>query len=245
MAHRRLDLKAWLATLDQRPSFLLGGTGHLLLAADEETRAAAHLEQRLLPSLFRDRRPAHVTIATGLAPGADLLFERVVGDWLREARIPFATVALLPVPIDVLIGDWVLMAHDRDRAPSATTIATICAEIAAREASCEVVVDLLPAGFDHTALRTEDIRREQYRRLAACLAEQSDLLVALLRAQNLQQPGGTAEVVEWRRSPRLIPAEYSTLALRAQRGRRPLAVIDPALVLTADLPAPKAINGHA
>jgi hypothetical protein len=152
-------------------------------------------------------------------------------------------VALLPVPIDVLIGDWVLMAHDRARAPSATAISAICSEIAAREAACEVVVDLLPAGFDHTTLRAEDSRREQYRRLAACLAEQSDLLVALLRAQNLQQPGGTAEVVEWRRSPRLIPPGYSTLALRPRPGRRPLAVIDPEIAPGAESPTTTLAHG--
>ena len=99
-------------------------------------------------------------------------------------------------------------------------------------AECETVVDLLPPGTDAEDLRSLAFREQQYRRLAACLAQRSDILVAILRRENALRPGGTAEVVDWRRHPQHIPPEFCTDPPPAGEGHR-LVVIDPALGYTS------------
>src|ERR1700757_4506869 len=85
---------------------LLGGSGHLLLSAGEERNVVRQLREGVLPRLFPDGGFAQVCVLTGLAPGSDLLFARVLSGWLLEQDIPFRMVGLLPVPPQVLLEDW-------------------------------------------------------------------------------------------------------------------------------------------
>lgn len=232
-----ISLQQWLA---QRRAFarsgadatlVLGGTGHLLLSAAEAAETMAHLERRVLPDIDRQWPAGKVILMTGAAPGIDLVFNRTALDWFGSCGVSCASVALLPVPPEWLFRDWVLRAEASGQAPSGAARQSCQAGITRllAEAQCKVTLyDPQAPDLDSRAASAE-WRTEQYRALAACLAEQSDVLVAVLRAQKLGEPGGTAEVVEWRRYPQRIPPRLSTFSAGAPErpGRRPLIVIDP------------------
>ena len=228
----RISLETWLTSLPLQDDghLLIGATGHLRLSAAERALVADKLCNQALPTLIERARPHRVSLVTGLAPGADLLFKQVASQWLTEAGIPFDTVALLPVPVPVLIDDWVARLNQQAVALEAATIDSVRDGIEEQLARCAVIVDLVPRGPSDPELGDAAFRQGQYRCLAACLAEQSDVLIAILRPARSGLPGGAAEVVEWRHRPGRIPAEFSTLHLRRPTSvGRPLLVIDPTL----------------
>ncbi|MBA4285375.1 MAG: hypothetical protein C0434_07560 [Xanthomonadaceae bacterium] len=228
----RISLKTWLTSLPLQDDghLLIGATGHLRLSAAERAAVTAKLRNEALPTLVDRASPHRVSLVTGLAPGADLLFKQVSSQWLREIGIPFDTVALLPVPVPVLIDDWVARLNEQSVALEPATIESVRDGIEEQLARCAVVVDLVPAGPADPQLTDGGFRQHQYRQLAACLAEQSDVLVAILRPGRSGLPGGAAEVVNWRRRPARIPAELSTLHLRRPPASgRPLLLIDPSI----------------
>lgn len=243
---REIDLQAWLTTLAEPDPghLLLGGTGHVLLSALERANTRQHLEQRVLPPLLSRPGIRRVSVITGLAPGADLLFKTLASDWLAQNGIEVETVALLPVPVSALIRDWAQKSQGTDLHIDAASSADMRARLERVLADCHTIVDLLPAGTAPELLQSDRFRQHQYQRLAACLAEQSDVLIAVLREQNLQQPGGTAEVVEWRRNAMRIPRELSTVALRQPpAGMRRLVIIDPSVAI--EEPALTTAQGYA
>lgn len=235
VARAAVPLARWLGTLAGRADneFLLGGTGHLLLSAEEEENVVTQLRHGVLPRLFPGGTFTQVCLLTGLAPGSDLLFARVLSSWLLENDIPFRMIGLLPVPPQTLLEDWLdnLREAGTDISPAQRRMHQ--QQIETTLASCETIVDLLPPGSGAPELRDKGFREQQYRHLAACLAQRSDILVAILREQNLLRPGGTAEVVDWRRNPHHIPAEFCTdPPPRPDGGGHRLIVIDPAVTYT-------------
>lgn len=227
-----VPLAEWLATLAgrQRSEFLLGGTGHLLLTAEEEENVVEQLRDGVLPRLFPSGHYAQVCLLTGLAPGSDLLFARVLSGWLLQNDIPFRMVGLLPVPPETLLEDWLERLREAGEEQSAARRQLRREQIETTLASCETIVDLLPPGSGDAALRDQAFREQQYRHLAACLAQRSDILVAILRQQNPLRPGGTAEVVDWRRHPKHIPSEFCTDPPPGpDGGGHRLIVIDPSV----------------
>ncbi|MDR3415879.1 MAG: hypothetical protein P4L83_06820 [Nevskia sp.] len=232
-----LPLAGWLSALDHRSEheILIGGTGHLLLHADEEEHIRTQLREEVLPRLFLKDAPVQACVLTGLAPGSDLLFAQVLSGWLLEHDIPFRIVGLLPVPPETLLDDWLHSLHAAGERVSPSQRMLQRRQIDITLASCETVVDLMPDSSTESDLYRRSFRQQQYRRLAACLAERSDILVAILRQQNPRKPGGTAEVVHWRRHPQRIPAEFCTTAtpLTAAPGHR-LIVIDPTVEYTPE-----------
>ncbi|WP_299698048.1 TRAFs-binding domain-containing protein [Hydrocarboniphaga sp.] len=217
-------------------ALLLGGTGHLLLSADEETHTTAHLLRRVLPDIRRQSAAGKVVLMTGAAPGIDLVFHRSALEWFQRHGVACASVALLPVPPEWLYRDWILRAEAEGQSLSDDVRQRCHAAIMRllEEAQWRVTLyDAHAADLDVLAASAE-WRTQQYRALAACLAEQSDVLIAVLRSQKLGEPGGTAEVVEWRRHPQRIPLPLSTLAPDDQHRNhhRPLIVIDPGVAFT-------------
>jgi hypothetical protein len=241
MDRPRVPLAAWLGALAGRrgSELLLGGTGHLLLSPEEEENVMRQLREGVLPRLFPPESYAQVCLLTGLAPGADLLFARVLSGWLLENDIPFRMVGLLPVPPQTLLEDWLDSLREAGNELSEAQRRQRRQQIETTLASCETVVDLMPAGAGAAELESQAFREQQYRHLAACLAQRSDILVAILRRQNPLRPGGTAEVVDWRRNPHHIPAEFCTdpPPLPDGAGHR-LIVIDPAVEYTSSSPLP-------
>ena len=233
-----IALAEWLGTLDERApnEFLLGGTGHLLLTAEEEENVVEQLRQGVLPRLFPPGDYAQVCLLTGLAPGSDLLFARVLSGWLLESDIPFRIIGLLPVPPETLLEDWLDNLREAGEDISPAQRHQRRQQIESTLASCETIVDLMPPGSGAAELGDKAFREQQYRHLAACLAQRSDILVAILRQQNLLRPGGTAEVVDWRRHPQHIPPEFCTdPPPRPDGGGHRLIVIDPAVEYTPEL----------
>jgi len=230
-----VPLAGWLRALAGRgdSEFLIGGTGHLLLSAEEEENVVAQLREGVLPRLFPQGGFAQVCLLTGLAPGSDLLFARVLSGWLLENDIPFRMIGLLPVPPETLLEDWLdsLREAGEEILPAQRRLRR--EQIDSSLASCETIVDLLPEGAGAAELADRAFREQQYRRLAACLAQRSDILVAILRQQNPLRPGGTAEVVDWRRYPQHIPAEFCTdPPYLPEGGGHRLIVIDPSVEYT-------------
>lgn len=233
-----LALGAWLRGLaaDGRPRVLLGATGHLDLSSEEEARAARQIETAALPALAAAANDAEILVVTGLAPVADLLFAEVACAWLARAGRPYRRVGLLPVPAEVLWGDWLT----RGSALGAARLANLRERFEKGLRSCDQRVRLWDDGPEpHWGDLA--VRQNQYRRLAACLVEQCELLVAITRAGHAGQPGGTGEVVAWREDKALLPAELSSGLRRhrsAWRGADRVVVIDPAA-------APAAAADHA
>ncbi len=229
---QNLTLATWLEQLDRplpggRDELLLGGSGHLLLSAEEEIQVAHQLRDGVLPRLFEGAQSRPVCVLTGLAPGADLLFTRVVSEWLREAGVACRIVGLLPLPTSLLLDDWTSVAQ-ASGAGNADLIERQRDLLAQTLASCSSLIDLLPPDTRAEQLQTAAFHQRQYRRLAACLAQRSDILVAILRRENPSRPGGTAEVVEWRRRPQQVPPDYSTItATLTVLPKRRLILIDP------------------
>jgi hypothetical protein len=187
-------LRRWLDELsaDARPRVLVGGTGHLILSRDEEEQAARELERAALPALLEAPADAEILVLTGMAPGADLLIAETASTWLTRHDRRFARIALLPVPTEVLWGDWLTRAPAVD----AARIETVRQRFDAALRRSDTVVQL----WDDLALDWAElsVRQQQYRRLAAVLVEHCEVLVAVLKPARPGAPGGTAEVVAWR-----------------------------------------------
>lgn len=223
--HRRqpAPLERWLRGLQvvSPPPFLLGGTGHLILSPAEERRVADALRERILPQVLALAGARELRLLTGLAPGADHVFTSVAAGWLQAHRHPYRVVGLLPLPVDVMLDDWAEKARTQPDY-STTTHERQRQRMQEEVDACDEIVHLLPPGTAPESLLSEPFRQMQYRRLAACLAEQSDALIAILRDSSATQPGGTAEVVSWRREPQRIPADVTTLPLRQRDPQRHL-----------------------
>ena len=210
-----VPLERWLRELQAEvaPPFLLGGTGHLVLAPNEERYVDRRLGQVVLPRILDLAAGRELLVLTGLAPGADHLFSRITLALLQRLRLPHRLVGLLPLPIDAMLEDWA----DKVRSQPDFTESRYeqqRQQMLKEVDACNLIIHLMPPGTTAESIADEGFRQLQYRRLAACLAEQTDALVAILRDGSTSQPGGTAEVVQWRREPQRVPAEITTLALR-------------------------------
>jgi hypothetical protein len=228
-------LAGWLDARGLPEPVLIGATGHLDLTAAEEARLARRLRDALLPDIAGRCGDAPIVVMTGVAPGADLVVAETAAAWLAQRGHRAQRLGLLPVPPEVLWEDWqrrVAGVRDGERA--------LRQRFEGNLAACD---GLIPLWTESDVPDWSDavVRQAQYRRLGASLATQCDVLVAVLRRNHSRtgQPGGTAEVVRWRRNG--VPPEF---AVDAQRGRsgwrdaRRLVVIDPdALADAADAEA--------
>lgn len=220
-------LTAWLQALaaDGRPRVLLGASGHLDLSPEEEEHVARQLEESALPALAAAASDAEILVVTGLAPGADLLFAEVACAWLARAGRPYQRVGLLPVPPEVLWGDWLT----RSGGQPAAHVAGLRERFEQGLRACDHVVRLWNGGPE-PKWGDLAVRQRQYRRLAACLVEQCEVLVTVVRSGHAGQPGGAGEVVAWREYKASLPADLSS-GLRRHRSGWPgadrLIVLDP------------------
>ena len=191
----------------------IGVTGHLVLDAGArarvETAVASYLKQRLL-------RGGQVRLLTGLAPGADLVLSNAVRDAVAAAGGTLAVNALLVSEPGQIIAHWLRRAGEQlGRNPSETSQANV-------QQSMHEWLDLADK---RESLYEPAATEGAFQKLAARLALQPDLLIAVLRPGHAGQAGGTAEVVAWRRDPQQVPAEFAG-ALRPN-ARRELLLVDP------------------
>lgn len=235
-----IDLAQWLLRLRrthgsaQAQPLIVGSTGHLILSAAETGETQAQLRARVLPDIRVQATSGAVQLVTGSAPGADLIFVRTAREWLRRVGLRCEVVAVEAVPVDWMVEDWLLRLETEGEPRAAGTRDAGEAELRSAFAEADIRLRL----FDTHELRlarSQSWRERQYQHLAALLAERVDMLVAVLRASSPREPGGTAEVVEWRRRPERIPLPVSTLgADEAPTAglRRPLVIIDPSVAWT-------------
>lgn len=229
-------LARWLGSLCHSAQqhdgpLLIGGTGHILLSAEEEISTDVQLTQRVLPQIYPQIGQRPVLLLSGAAPGADIAFTRTARRWLTERGVHCEVVAVLPVSVSWLVEDWITRAQAEGLALGDGARHQRYELLAASVAEADHRVPLYEPEHEREMI-SQAWREEQYRRLAACLAEQSDILIAVLRAQNLREPGGTADVVEWRRHLDRIPPRLSTRGVKqrhADGARHPLFVIDPSV----------------
>jgi hypothetical protein len=226
-----IPLERWLRELQSHaePAFLLAGTGHLILSGAEQAQVRKRLMLDILPRIFPGELDRELLLLTGLAPGADHLFSSVALEYLGQRGIAHRVVGLLPLPIDTMLDDWSEKAQALGLPVSTAEREQQRAEMHSELGACDNIVHLMPPGTSEELLNSLGFRQLQYQRLAACLAEQSDVLVAILRRGSLAQPGGTAEVVNWRLHPEQVPVKISTLDLRhrAAAVAGPVFVVDP------------------
>lgn len=229
-----LPLRDWLALRRRADAgarrLRIGACGHLLLSRSEARQAQIQLVEHVLPALIADGA-TRLSLFVGMAPGADMLFLKTAADWLRARNLPFEMTALLPVPVNSLINDWVLRAQDEQRRISVATRAALANEADALLQRCTTIVPLYPDDIDVTTLSSRAFRQHQYRRLAAILAQHADHVVAILRPFASPDPGGTAEIVAWRRAPDSIPAELRLHAAHLAKSRL-THIVDPTLPAT-------------
>lgn len=234
-----LPLREWLA-LHRRADagarrLRIGACGHLMLSPTEARRVRRQLTDVVLPSLVADGA-TRLSLFVGMAPGADMLFLDTAATWLRERNLPFEMTALLPVPIGSLVNDWVLRAQDDQRTVSRKLRSMLGDEIEALLQRCTTIVPLYPEDIDATTLGSRAFRQRQYRQLGAVLAQHADHVVAILRPSATVEPGGTAEIVAWRRARERIPADLRLHASHCADDDH-VHLIDPARQGDASTPA--------
>ena len=208
-------LAQWLDALGAASGsrVLLGGTGHLDLTMEEEHHAEREFDRLVLPILARAPADSEVLILTGLAPGADLLFAERAAAGLAYHGKPFRHVGLLPVPLETLWSDWLA----RVRGFSPAHVARVREQFERAVAGCDALVRLWDPDREPDWQELA-ARQEQYRRLGVVLAEQCDVMVAIVRPRHAGQPGGASEVVAWRQHSAEVPAAMSTGARRHRSG---------------------------
>ncbi len=226
-----LKLWQWLRLIDEARKgrdapFLIGGSGHLLLSAAEEDHVAEVLSEEVLPEIVRLSRGRRVLLMCGLAPGADLLFQRAAQKWLAARGVAHDAIGLLPVPTAQLAEDWSARANRDGYTVSARDRARILGEVEDARSACAAVVQLYESDAGEQ-LDSRSFRQQQYRILGAVLATRADALVAVLRHDNATDPGGTAEVVAWRRDPSRIPEHLRPVTPQRTASTGALFLINP------------------
>jgi class 3 adenylate cyclase len=239
-----ISLESWLGQLAEESGraanrLVVGGTGHLLLDPREQDNVIRHLESGVLPRLLQPDSQVEVIVIAGLAPGSDLLLMRTIVRWLRQHRIRHRMLGLLPVSPELLIEDWQKKLSGDGVVIKSGEAEHLRQDMQQLMRECHQLVDMVPASAAWRMQRDPAARQFQYRRLAAVLAEFSDVLIAVLREQSVEFQGGTAEVVRWRLHSGQIPAEFADLRRAWHPGevRRQLIVIDPAVAFVNAPPA--------
>jgi class 3 adenylate cyclase/tetratricopeptide (TPR) repeat protein len=209
------------ASSRQKAVFTLGVTGHLGL--DGEARA--RVSTALLP-LLRERlgRLPSVRLLCGFAPGADLVLADVVDQAVNDRK--FQIHALLASPPKDLIAQWLKRAAELGDPPSLAAQATVRQRLQYWLERADEREDL--------SLHTNR-QIPAFQALAARLACEPDLLIAVVRNAHAGKSGGAAEVVAWRRDPSLIPQDLRVEG--AVNPSRELILVDPDTGAVAHEPA--------
>lgn len=189
----------------------IGVTGPLVLDAMQR-EAVARAVSRLLDD---PRWPSQVmdwTIVSGMAAGADLVLGDALLASLRQHGARVQMCAWLAKPVERMHEDWLRRAAELGPKPSAAAQRRVDALREQQLAGASI--ETLQGPWDE----------DPYRWLAARLALECDVLIAVSDGSRPGSAGGSAEVVEWRRRPDGIPeALRQCYPLSASRA---LAVID-------------------
>lgn len=201
--------------LPDRLPLVIGVTGH----RDLRDRDVPRLEQEVAAIIAQLRQDylaggdTPIIVLSALAEGADRLVARVA--LKQDAQL----IAPLPMPICEYRRDF-----DAERNPDTS----LEFEELLAQAIASPVMPLHDASLE--TLRTDQARRnEQYRALGAFIAQRCHVLLALWDGDdNAMSPGGTAEVVKFKREGiRLIVGRSPQVSLDASRIGPVIEVITP------------------
>lgn len=190
----------------------IGVTGPLVLNAAQR-EAVTQAVSRLVADARWPVYPGPWVLASGMAAGADLVLVDALASTLRREGAAVSVCAWLPKPAEQMRSDWLERAAQLGSLPSPEAQHSVD-KLRERQLS-GAVLESLHGNADLDA----------YRLLAARLALEPELLIAVARGGTGGAPGGAAEVIAWRRQPQAIPADYARPFAAASR--RALAVIDP------------------
>jgi hypothetical protein len=150
-----------------------------------------------------------VTLVTPLAPGADIALAEGAIQALAGKVGALRLIVLEAVPYEI-----VLEVAARDEGLDAASIERLIADVRARRAALVASVehvDVVRVGIagrsDHSYRRDRPVFESALRRANAYLARRADRLIVAWDGAPARGPGGTGELVAWRRDPALIPAE--------------------------------------
>lgn len=191
---------------NQRQAVSIGVCGHLWLNAEERVQVHATAFEALLNWCDQNGTPEKVELLSGLAPGSDLVLTAAVMEFCQAHKISCELRVQMISDVGHLIEKWLQRATELGHGPTDDAQRAVRERMAywlGRARSVSVISDQ----------QSELI--SPFQALAAHLAQNSQLLVAVQRPQHPGGPGGTAEIVQWRHQPELIPA-----ALRNQQPPR-------------------------
>lgn len=166
----------------------IGFTGHRDIAPEDETKLRDALRKKLKDLRDADRSTP-LRAFTGLAEGGDMLFAEAA------TELEIELIAVMPVETDDFVRDFEKPAH-ADRNP---------AELlkrfdALRQKAAAVHVVPLPPGVSAEVAKAYGPERNaQYSAAGAYIVRQSAILIALWDGVASDKPGGTADVVRFKR----------------------------------------------
>lgn len=197
-------------------SLVIGVTGHLNLdAAARDTTAEAVTEQLRGDAGFM--AASAVRIVAGLAPGADLLVISTISRLCSMLGKRCHLHVLMTTDVDNMLQAWRQRTAELNDPPSPA---------AQKQVSMQIAYWLQQAATVEHVHRRTDTTYSSHECLAARLALEPDLLVAIIRPSHPGQRGGAQSVLAWRNHPDRIPPSLSGVSSRLKSGARSLA-IDP------------------
>jgi len=202
----------------------VGLIGALDLKADEgEWVAEAAAAQ--LDALMLDHPGRHLTLATPLAPGADLVMARALLAHAAARDWPHRLVVVEALPAHLMLADF--ESRWRDGAPgdpevsAATWPEAVKALAAARNALIAQAPDARVVEIMESAAGGAD-HQGAYRRQNAYLVRRCDTILAAVHDRGGKAAGGTAEALRWRADPTTMPASETTIPLRPRDESAPV-----------------------
>ncbi len=197
----------------------IGFTGHRDIAPEDETKLREALKKKL-KELQHANRSTPLRAFTGLAEGGDMLFAEAA------VEVGIEIIAVMPVEIAEFARDF-----EKPAQPGRNPV-----ELRKRfEGLLEKVSDThvipIPAGTPPASVRAYGPERDaQYTAVGAYIVRQSAILIALWDGVMTDKPGGTGDVVRFKREgvpPQPGEADYfpappdggPVLHLKATRGR--------------------------
>ena len=168
----------------------IGFTGHRDISPEDETRLHAALKQRLQKLREGPRaKSMPLRVFTGLAEGGDMVFAEAA------AELGIEIIAVMPVEVTDFVCDFEKPAHP---GRNSADLRRRFDALLGKAAHTHLVP--VPAGTSPESVRSYGPERDaQYTAVGAYIVRQSAILIALWDGALTDKPGGTGDVVRFKR----------------------------------------------